>query len=162
MNSFDIVSTIDLQEIKNAIEQTMKEIRTRFDFKGSKSEVSLSPDEKEVIVLSDDEYRLKSVNDILQSKMVKRGIGLKALSYGTPEPALGGTIRQKITLVQGIPSEKAKEISKEIRDRKFKAQAQIMGDQLRVTSKSRDELQSVIAFLKSKDFGIPLQFTNYR
>jgi uncharacterized protein YajQ (UPF0234 family) len=159
-NSFDVVSQINLQEVKNAESQTMKEIRQRFDFKDSKSEVRLEG--QDIIVMADDEYKLKSVLDILQSKLVKRGVSLKALTYGTPEQALGGLIRQKLTLQQGIPQEKAKEIMKTIRDNKFKVQPQIQGDQIRVLSKSKDELQTVIAFLREKDFGLPLQFTNYR
>jgi cyclic-di-GMP-binding protein len=162
MNSFDIVSNVDLQEVKNAVDQAMKEIRQRFDFKGSKSEISLDEKENQVILVSDDDYKLKSVTDILQSKLVKRGVSLKALDFGKIEQALGGTVRQKAKLQQGIPSEKAKEISKALRDAKFKVQAQIQGDQIRVMGKSRDDLQSVIAFLKEKDFGIPMQFTNYR
>jgi uncharacterized protein YajQ (UPF0234 family) len=160
-NSFDVVSTVDMQEVKNALDQAIKELRQRFDFKGSKSEIKLE-EEKEIVLLSDDEFKLKSVIDILQSKLVKRGISLKSLVPGKVEEALGGTVRQRFAIQQGIPSEKAKEISKAIRDAKFKVQAQIQGDQLRVMAKSRDELQSVIAFLKEKDFGIPLQFANYR
>jgi len=160
LNSFDIVSKTDLQEVKNAVDQASKELAQRFDFKGSKSQITLEG--TDLIVLSDDEYKLKSVQDILQSKLVKRGVSLKALSYGTVEEALGGTVRQKITLQQGISSEKAKEIAKAIRDAKFKAQTQIQGDQVRVLSKDKDELQAVIAFLKGQDFNLPLQFTNYR
>jgi len=160
LNSFDVVSQTDMQEVKNAVDQASKELAQRFDFKGSKSSIAL--EEAELIVLSDDEYKLKSVLDVLQSKLVKRGVSLKALSYGSIEGALGGTVRQKIALQQGISSEKAKEIAKAIRDAKFKAQTQIQGDQIRVLSKDKDELQTVIAFLKSQDFGLPLQFTNYR
>ena len=160
LSSFDIVSVTDLQEVKNAVDQAAKELAQRFDFKGSKSNIALEG--SDLIVLSDDEYKLKSVLDILQSKLIKRGVSLKALSYGPTEEALGGTVRQKISIQQGIPSEKAKEIAKAIRDAKFKAQTQIQGDQLRVASKNKDELQAVIAFLKSRDFGLPLQFTNYR
>lgn len=159
-NSFDVVSKTDMQEVKNAVDQAGKELSQRFDFKGSQSRITLEA--AEIIVVSDDEYRLKSVQDILQTKMVKRGISLKALTYGKMEEALGGTVRQKITLQQGISSEKAKEIAKAVRDAKFKVQTQIQGDQLRVTGKSRDELQEVIALLKGKDFGLPLQFTNFR
>jgi uncharacterized protein YajQ (UPF0234 family) len=159
-NSFDVVSEINMQEVKNAESQTTKEIRQRFDFKDSKSEIKLEGND--IIVVSDDEYKLKSVQDILQSKLVKRGVSLKALSYGAPEQALGGLVRQKITLQQGIPQEKAKEIMKSIKDQKFKVQPQIQGDQIRVLGKSKDELQTVIAFLRGKDFGLPLQFTNYR
>lgn len=160
-SSFDVVSKIDIQEVKNAVEQTMKEVRQRFDLKGSKSEIRLE-EEKELIVTSEDEYKLKAVLDVLQTKLVKRNVSLKALVYEKIEKALGGTVRQKITLQQGIPSEKAKEISKAIRDGKFKVQAQIQADQVRVQSKSKDELQSVITFLKSQDFGLDLQFLNYR
>jgi uncharacterized protein YajQ (UPF0234 family) len=161
-NSFDVVSEVNIQEVKNALDQTMKEITQRFDFKGSKSKVTLEENETALVLISDDEAKLKSVIDILQNKLIKRGVSIQALDYGKVEQALAGTVRQKIAITQGIASEKAKDISKAIRDAKFKAQTQIQGDQLRVTSKSRDELQSVIAFLKGKDFGIPLQFTNYR
>ncbi len=161
-SSFDVVSEVDTQEVKNALDQTAKELQQRFDFKGSKSRVTLEEGDKVLVIVSDDETKLKSVIDILQTKFVKRGISLKALDYGKVEQALAGTVRQRVTITQGIASEKAKDISKAIRDAKFKVQAQIQGDQLRVTSKSRDELQSVIAFLKGRDFGIPLQFTNYR
>lgn len=160
-NSFDIVSKIDIQEVKNAVEQASKEIRQRFDLKSTKSEIRLE-EEKELVVTSDDEYKLKAVIDVLQTKLVKRNVSLKALVYKDIEKALGGTARQRIELQNGIPSEKAKEISKEIRDGKFKAQAQIQGDQVRVTSKSKDELQAVMAHLRSKDFGLDLQFVNYR
>ncbi|MBI3812754.1 MAG: YajQ family cyclic di-GMP-binding protein [Nitrospirae bacterium] len=160
LSSFDIASNTDMQEVKNALDQAAKELAQRFDFKGSKSSITLEV--SDLIVVSDDEYKLKSVLDILQSKLVKRGVSLKALSYGAVEAALGGTVRQKITLQQGISSEKAKEIAKAIRDAKFKAQTQIQGDQVRVLSKDKDELQTVIAFLRSQEFGLPLQFTNYR
>jgi len=160
--SFDVVSEVNIQEVKNALDQTAKELQQRFDFKGSKSGVALEEDDKVLVIVSDDEGKLKSVIDILQNKLVKRGISLKALDYGKVEQALAGTVRQRVAITQGIASEKAKDIGKAIRDAKFKAQTQIQGDQLRVTSKSRDELQAVIAFLKDRDFGIPLQFTNYR
>ncbi len=159
--SFDVVSKIELQEVKNAVETATKEIRQRFDLKGSQSEVSLK-EEKEIIVVSSDEYKLAAVLDILQSKLVKRGVSLKALIYEKIEKALGGTVRQKITLQQGIPSEKAKEIGRAARDAKLKVQTQIQGDQIRVSGKSKDELQAAIAYFKSKDFGIDLQFINYR
>ena len=161
-SSFDIVSKIDLQEVKNAVDQALKELRQRFDFKGSKSEILLDEKNKEISVGSDDEYKLKSVLDILQSKLVKRGISLKALTYGKIEPALSGTVRQKISLQQGIPSEKAKEIVRVIKDLKLKVQSQIQGDQVRVTGKNKDDLQAVIKHLREKDFGIDMQFTNYR
>ncbi len=159
--SFDVVSNVEIQEVKNAIETATKEVRQRYDLKGSKSAIKLE-DDKEIIISSDDEYKLTAVNDILQSKLIKRGISLKALDYQKIEKALGGTARQRITLQQGIASEKAKEVSKAIRDSKLKATAQIQGDQLRVTSKSRDILQDIMQLLKSEDFGIDLQFTNYR
>ena len=160
-SSFDVVSKVDIQEVKNAVEQTMKEVRQRFDLKGTKSEIRLE-EEKELVVTSEDEYKLKAVLDVLQTKMVKRNVSLKALVYEKVEKALGGTVRQKITLQQGIPSEKAKEISKAIRDSKLKVQAQIQADQVRVSSKSKDDLQSAIALLRSQDFGLDLQFLNYR
>jgi len=162
LNSFDVASQVDMQEVKNAVDQTMKEIRQRFDFKNSKTDVTLKEKEKELTVLSDDEYKLKAVLEILKVKCVKRNVSLKALTYGKLEEALGGTVRQVIAIQSGIPDEKAKVIAKEIRDAKFKAQAQIQGDQVRVQSRSKDELQAVIAFLKQKDFGIDLQFVNYR
>lgn len=160
LSSFDIVSKTDMQEVKNALDQTMKEIRQRFDFKGSKSAVHLEG--QDLLVNSDDEYRLKSVIDILQSKLVKRGVSLKALTYGKMEEALGGTVRQKITLRQGISAEAARAVTGAIREGRFKAQTQIQGDQIRITGKSKDELQAVITMLKGKDFDLPLQFTNYR
>jgi hypothetical protein len=161
-NSFDVVSEVNIQEVKNALDQTVKELQQRFDFKGSKSRVTLEEEDKALVIVSDDDGKLKGVIDILQSKLVKRGVSLKALDYGKIEHALAGTVRQRVAITQGIASDKAKDITKAIRDGKFKVQAQIQSDQLRVTSKSRDELQTVIAFLKEQDFGIPLQFTNYR
>ena len=160
MNSFDIVSEVNLQEVKNAVDQATREIKQRFDFKGSKSEINL--EEKEISVVSDDEYKLKSVVDILQSKLVKRGVSLKALVYSSLEDALGGTKRQKITLQLGIPQEKAKAITKVIRDSRLKVQTQIQGDQIRASSKSKDELQAAMSLLREKEFGLPLQFINYR
>ncbi|WP_447973489.1 YajQ family cyclic di-GMP-binding protein [Nitrospira sp. Kam-Ns4a] len=160
--SFDVVSRVDMQEVKNALDQTLKEVRQRFDFKGTKTDLTLKEKERELVVVSDDEYKLKAVLDILKAKFVKRAVSLKALTYGKLEEALGGTVRQVITIQNGIPDEKAKAMAREIRDAKFKVQAQIQGDQLRVQSKSKDELQAVIAFLRQKDFGIDLQFTNYR
>jgi hypothetical protein len=161
-HSFDVVSEVNIQEVKNALDQTVKELQQRFDFKGSKSRVTLEEEDKALVIVSDDDGKLKGVIDILQSKLVKRGVSLKVLDYGKIEHALAGTVRQRVAITQGVASDKAKDITKAIRDGKFKVQAQIQGDQLRVTSKSRDELQTVIAFLKEKDFGIPLQFTNYR
>lgn len=161
-NSFDIVSKVDMQEVKNAVDQTIKEVRQRFDFKGSKTDLTLKEKEKELVVVSDDEYKLKAVLEILKGRFVKRGVSLKALTYGKVEEALGGTVRQSITIQSGIPDDKAKAIAKEIRDAKLKVQPQIQGDQVRVISKSKDELQATIALLKQKDFGIDLQFVNYR
>ena len=159
-NSFDIVCKIDRQEVVNAIQQAMKEVKTRFDFKGSKSDIQLQ--EHEIVLLSDDEYKMKSLIDILQQKLVKRGVPLNGLVYGNIEEAAGSTVRQKITLQQGIPTEKAKEIVKEIKDSKLKVQAAIMGDYVRVSGASRDALQEVIKLLRSRDFGIYMDFTNYR
>jgi uncharacterized protein YajQ (UPF0234 family) len=160
-NTFDIVSKIDLQEVSNAIQQAMKEIHTRFDLKDSKSNITL--EEKDAIVLhSIDEYKLKAVTEILQQKLVKRGIPLKGLTYGPIEPAAGSTAKQKITMQQGIPIEKAREIVKVIKNSKKKVQASIQGDLVRVSGKDRDSLQEVIALLRQQDFGIDTQFTNYR
>jgi hypothetical protein len=161
-NSFDVVSKVDMQEAKNAIDQALKEIHQRFDFKGTKTELTLKEKESELLIVSDDEYKLKSVVDILTAKLIKRNVSVKAFEFGTVEPALGGTVRQTAKIQNGLAIEKAKEIVKEIKEGKFKAQAQIQGDQLRVVSKSRDELQVVITFLKSKDFGVDLQYINYR
>jgi uncharacterized protein YajQ (UPF0234 family) len=160
-NSFDIVSKVDLQEVSNAIQNAVKEIHTRFDLKDSKSSVILEG--KDAIILSSvDEYKLKAVNDVLQAKLVKRNVPLKALTYGAIEPAAGATVRQKITMQQGIPVEKAREIVKKIKDSKKKVQASIQGDSVRVSGKDRDTLQDVIALLRGSDFGIDMQFTNYR
>lgn len=161
-NSFDVVSKVDMQEVKNAIDQALKEIHQRFDFKGTKTELTLKEKESELVILSDDEYKLKSVGDMLKGKLIKRNVSVKAFSFGTVEPALGGTVRQVAKIQNGLTTEKAKEIVKDIKEGKFKAQAQIQGDQLRVQGKSRDELQAVIAFLKGKDFGVDLQYVNYR
>src|SRR5205085_9823059 len=160
-NSFEIVSKVDMQEVYNAIQNALKEVHTRFDLKASKSNIQLEG--KDAIILSSvDEYKLKAVNDILQTKLHKRGVPIKALSYGTVEPAAGATVRQKVTMQQGIPTEKAKEIVKVIKDSKKKVQASIQGDAVRVSGKDRDTLQEVIALLKQKDFGIDMQFMNYR
>jgi uncharacterized protein YajQ (UPF0234 family) len=160
-NSFDIVSQVDLAEVKNALDQTMKEVRQRFDFKGSHAEVRLEGD-KELILTAEDETKLRNMNDILQQKMVRRSVPLKALSYGRVEPAAGSTVRQNVAIQQGIPSDKAKEVVKFIKDSKLKVQAAIQGDTVRVTGRDRDTLQDVIAHLKTKDFGINMQFSNYR
>ncbi|HXF13408.1 MAG TPA: YajQ family cyclic di-GMP-binding protein [Terriglobales bacterium] len=160
-NTFDIVSQINLQEVTNAIQQATKEIHTRFDLKDSKSNIEMEG--KDAIVLSSiDEYKLKAVTDILQQKLVKRGVPLKGLTYGAVEPAAGSTVRQKITMQQGIPIEKARDIVKTIKNSKKKVQASIQGDLVRVSGKDRDALQETIALLKQQDFGIDMQFTNYR
>ncbi|HET9305319.1 MAG TPA: YajQ family cyclic di-GMP-binding protein [Candidatus Sulfotelmatobacter sp.] len=159
-NSFDVVSKVDMQEVSNAIQQALKEIHTRFDLKDSKSNIELEKDA--LVVHSADEYKLKAVNDVLQQKLVKRGVSLKALTYGAIEPAAGGTSKRRITLQQGIAIEKAREIVKLVKDSKKKAQASIQADLVRISSKDRDTLQEVIALLKQHDFGIDLQFTNYR
>jgi cyclic-di-GMP-binding protein len=160
-NTFDIVSKIDLQEVSNAIQHAMKEIVTRFDLKDSKSSIALEG--KDAIVLhSIDEYKLKAINDILQAKLVKRGVSLKGLTYAPIESALGATAKQKITMQQGIPIEKAKAIVLLIKNSKKKVQASIQADVVRVSGKDRDSLQDVIALLKQQDFGIDMQFTNYR
>ena len=159
--SFDIVSKVDLQEVSNAIQQALKEIHTRYDLKDSKSDIQM--DEREALVLSSsDDFKLKAVNDVLQSKLVKRGVPLKALTYGAIEPAAGSTVRQRINMQQGIPIEKAREIVKVIKNSKKKVQAAIQGDLVRVSGKDRDTLQDIIAMLKQSDFGIDMQFTNYR
>jgi len=161
-NSFDIVSKVDLQEVSNAVHQAMKEIGQRFDFRGSKSDIELDMEKNEVVLKSDDEYRLKSVVDILQGKLVKRKISLKSLIYGKIESALAGTVRQVITLQQGIPVDKAKEIVKIIKGEKLKVQSEIQKDQVRVRAKKIDDLQAVISLLKEKDLGIHMEFINYR
>lgn len=159
-NSFDIVSEVDNAEIVNAINQTTKEVGQRFDFKGSMSQVTL--EDKDLVLVAEDETRLRNMNEILQQKLVRRGVPLKALDYGKAEPAAGGTLRQRVQIQQGIPQEKSKEIVRFIKDTKAKVQAAIQGDTVRVTGRDRDELQNIIAQLKSKDFGINMQFTNYR
>jgi uncharacterized protein YajQ (UPF0234 family) len=160
--SFDVVSKVDLQEVSNAVQQASKEIATRFDFRGSASKVELSEKELEIVLTSDDEHKMKSVVDILETKLVRRGVAVKAIDYGKIEPAAGGTVRQVAKIQQGIPSEKAKEIVKAIKDRKLKVQASIQADQVRVSGRVKDELQNAMALLRERDFGLPLQFTNYR
>jgi len=161
-NSFDIVSKIDLQEVSNAIQQAMKEIGQRFDFRGSKSNIDLDKIKNEMVIISDDEYKLKNVIDILQSKLIKREVPLKALDYGKVEAAASNTVKQIVTLQQGIPTEKAKDIVKFIKNAKLKVQAEIQKDQLRVRAKKIDDLQAVIGLLKEQDFGVHIEFVNYR
>lgn len=159
-NSFDIVSKTDYAEMTNAIHQTMKEVSQRFDFKGSKAAVELQ--DKDLLLTAEDDTKLRNMNDILQSKLVKRGVSLKALDYQKAEPAAGGTVRQSVKVQQGIPIEKAKEVVRFIKDAKFKVQASIQGETVRVSGKDRDTLQEVMAKLKEKDFGIDMKFDNYR
>jgi len=162
-SSFDIVSVVDLAEVQNAVNQSMMEIGQRFDFKGSSSEIKLDQKACELTLLSDDELKLKSVVDILQSKLIKRKVSIKALEYGAVESASGGNVRQIVKLQQGIPQDKGKDIVKFIKGLGMKkVQAQIMDDQLRVTGKDKDDLQKVISSLKGKDFSIDMSFTNYR
>ena len=158
--SFDVVSQVNMQEVDNAINQAKKEIEQRYDFKNSKSQIELLKDS--VKIISDDEYKLNTVIEILKGKFVKRGISPKALNFGKIEKATLGTVRVEGTLINGIEKEKAKEISAEIKASKLKVQTQIMDDQLRVSGKNKDDLQAAINLLKEKDFSIPLQFTNYR
>ncbi|HXH86504.1 MAG TPA: YajQ family cyclic di-GMP-binding protein [Nitrospira sp.] len=160
--SFDVVSEVNMQELKNALDQATKEVKQRFDFKDSKTDITLKEKEKELVVVSDDDYKLNAVQEIIKAKCVKRGVSLKAFEYGAVEPALGGTVRQTAKIQSGLASEKAKEVTKTVKESKLKVQAQIQGEQVRVLSKSKDELQATMALLKGKDFGIDLQFTNYR
>lgn len=159
-NSFDIVSEFDMQEVNNALNQAKKELQGRFDFKNSKSEIKHS--DNEIIVISDDEFKLKNVTDIIESKFVKRNLSLKTLKYGRIEPAAGDTVKQLVTLQQGISKELAKDIIKIIKDTKLKVQASIQGDQIRVSGAKRDDLQAVIQTLKGKDLEVDLQFINFR
>jgi hypothetical protein len=161
-NSFDIVSKVDIQEVRNAIDQALKEIRQRFDLKDSNSDVKLAEGDKEIQLSSAGEYKLEAVKEILGQKLVKRGVSLKNLTYEKIEQASGQSVRQKLILQQGVPIEKAKEIVRLVKDSKKKAQATIQGDTVRISSKDRDELQAIIALLRAKDLGVELQFTNYR
>jgi cyclic-di-GMP-binding protein len=160
--SFDIVSDVNLQEVDNAVNQSLKEIGQRYDFKGSRSAISLDQKEKKLTVVSDDEFRLKAVLDILQGKLIKRNVPIKALSYGPVEPSSGGTVRQIITLQVGIEKENAKKLVKMIKDTKLKVQAQIMEDQIRVSGRAKDDLQSVMALIRKAEIDFAVQFTNYR
>jgi uncharacterized protein YajQ (UPF0234 family) len=162
-HSFDIASRVNIEEVLNSVQQAMKEIRQRYDFKGSKSNIELNKEKGEIVLVSDDDFKLKTVIDVLQSKLIKRKVPLKALNYGSVEKASGDAVRQVITLQQGIPTEKAKVIVKMIKDKKLKkVQAEIQKDQVRVRGKDKDDLQAVIAMLKEKDLDIHLDFINYR
>ena len=161
-NSFDIVSNIDLQEVVNAIHQTEKEVRTRYDLKQSKSTIEFDSNARRIVVRSQDTFSLRSVLEILEQKLVRRKVPLKGLHYGDVQPGAGSSVLREISLQQGIPIEKAREMVKLIKNMKLKVQASIQGDQVRVSSKKRDELQEVIAALRERDFGIDVQFSNYR
>ena len=160
--SFDIVSEINLQEVDNAVNQAIKEIKTRFDFKNTKSSLEFVRGEKVIKIVADDDLKLRNLHDILKTRMAARGISIKALDFKDPEKAFEGTWRQSVHLIAGIQQDKAKEVIRIIKDNKCKVQAAIQDEQIRVTSKSKDELQTVIHILKSQSFSIPLQFTNYR
>ena len=160
--SFDIVSEVDLQEVDNAVNQARKEIAQRYDFKGSKSAIDLNVKERTIALLSDDDFKIRSVLDVLQSKLIKRNVPVKALSYSAVEPAAGGTVRQQITLRVGIDKENAKRIVKMIKETRLKVQAQIMDDQVRVSGKVKDDLQSIMTMLRQADLDFAIQFTNYR
>ncbi len=160
--SFDIVSEVNLQEVDNAVNQARKELAQRFDLKGSASSIDLNTRDKTMTVVSDDDFKLKSVIDILQGKLIKRGVPIKALSYGPVEPAFGGTVRQLITLRVGIDKENARSIVRMIKETKLKVQAQIMDDQIRVSARAKDDLQTVIAMIRKADLEFAVQFTNYR
>ena len=161
-NSFDVVSKIDLAEVSNAVQQALKEIGQRYDLKNSKSNIEVNEKDQKLILASQDEFKLKAVTEILDQKLVKRQVPLKGLNYGVVTPAAGSTVRQEVTLQQGIPIEKSREIVKKIKDSKLKVQASIQGDFVRVAGKDRDTLQSAIKLLRDSDFGIDVQFTNYR
>ena len=161
-NSFDVVSQIELPEVNNAIQQAMKEITTRYDLKDSKSNIELNEKDKKLTLTSADDFKLRAVTEILNQKLVKRGVPIRNLEYGTVNSATGSTVKQDITLISGIATEKAKEIVKTIKDGKLKVQAAIQGDLVRVSGKDRDTLQQAMAVLRAGDFGIELQFTNFR
>ncbi len=161
-SSFDIVSRVEMPEALNAVNQAMMEIKQRYDFKGSVSKIEFNEKEKKIVLTSDDEFKLKTVIDVLQGKLVKRKVDLKSLKYGNVEGASGGTVRQEITLLQGIDADTARKIVKAIKDAKMKVQAQIREQEVRVSGKKKDDLQGAIQLLKDKDFGLPLQFVNYR
>ncbi len=161
-NTFDVVSKIEIPEVHNAVQQAIKEVQQRFDLKDSKSTIEFNEKDSKIVLHSKDEFKLKSVIDILQNKLIKRNVPIKGLTYGELIPAAGSTVKQEITLQQGIPIEKARDMVKKLKDSKLKVQASISGDYVRVAGKDRDTLQSAIALLRGHDFGIDLQFTNYR
>lgn len=159
--SFDIVSEVNMQEVNNAINQTVKEITQRFDFKGTKSTVEIE-NGNSIKIVTEDDTRMRNIIDIMQSKFIKRGVAIKNLEYGKVEPAAGSMVRQSIRIKQGIEADIAKRITKDVKDLKIKVQTQLQDDQVRVSGKKLDDLQAVIAFLKGKDYGIELQFSNFR
>jgi uncharacterized protein YajQ (UPF0234 family) len=161
-NSFDVVSKIEMPEVHNAVQQALKEVQQRFDLKDSHSNIEFNEKDSKILLHSKDEFKLKAVVDILQSKLIKRQVPLKGLTYGEIIPSAGSTVKQEITMQQGIAIEKARELVKKIKDSKLKVQASISGDFVRVAGKDRDTLQSAMALLRGTDFGIDLQFTNYR
>jgi len=161
-NSFDIVSEVDMQEVDNAVNQVVKEMLQRYDFKGSKCEVKLAKEDGKITILASDRMKLKSLQEMLSTRFVKRGISAKALQFGSEEDATGGSVRQVVTVQQGIPQEKAKNLVKLIKDTKIKVQASIQGESVRVSGKNRDDLQSIIQLVQKSPIDIPLQFTNYR
>ncbi len=161
-NSFDVASKIDLNEVSNAIQQALKEIYQRYDLKNSKSSIELNLKDRKILLASQDEFHLRAISEVLEGKLVKRGVPLKGLEFGPVQPAAGSSVRQEVSIQQGIPIEKAREIVKKIKEAKLKVQASIQGDVVRVSGKNRDDLQKVIHLLKEQDFGIDMQFTNYR
>ncbi len=161
-NSFDVVSQIEMPEVHNAVQQTLKEVRQRFDLKDSHSNIEVDEKENKILLASKDEFKLKAVVEILETKLVKRKVPLKALNYGDVVAAAGSTVRQEVALQRGIPTEKAREIVKKVKDSKLKVQASIQGDFVRVSGRDRDTLQAAIRLLRETDFGIDMQFTNYR
>jgi len=159
-NTFDVVSVVDLQEVDNAINQAIKEINNRFDFKGSKTKITF--ENNQIIIISDDDFKLKNAKDVLETKLVKRGIDLKALKYGKLEEASGNTVRQRADLIQGIDKEKAKVITKALKNSKIKVQCTFQDDQVRISGKNRDDLQAAMQLIKGEDLGMPIQFVNFR
>ncbi len=162
MPSFDVVSQVDPQEVDNALNQTRKEVAQRYDFKGTRTEIRQEQEKDAIHVVSDDDFKVKAVVDILQSKLVRRGVSLKALVYGKIEPAAGGLAKQTITVQQGIDSDRARQIVKLVKDTKLKVQAQVQADQVRISGKKCDDLQNIIQLLKGQDLNLPLQFINFR
>lgn len=160
--SFDIVSEVNMMEVENAVNQAQKELLNRFDFKGSKSLIDLNKNDKKITLIADDDYKMKALKDILEGRFAKRGVSIKCLNYKSQEKAFEGYIRQVAEIISGLPSDKAKELSKLIRDSKIKIQTQIDGSKVKVISSKKDDLQQVISYLKEVSFSLPLQFTNYR